>query len=415
MSLSLLKQKIIVASIEDAKLAALERMLLLSCFFNLAITALLGVLLRSYPFIDGFPLDYKNVLHGHSHFAFGGWIMPALLLLILKYFPEIKNGIGYKHWKNISLLLLFSAYGMLLTFPFQGYKPLSIFFSTLSVAAGYYLVVVLWPTLNRTSLSHRFLKAGLIYLAISATGPFATGPMIAMGHQGTPMYFDAVYFYLHFQVNGWFTFAVLALLYRWMENKGLKVTNVRSYKLFHLACAPAYLLSVLWNRPGLVFNTIGGIATLLQAIALGHLLKDLKGFKLTTLMKLGLAAFVIKIVLQLLSSIPFIAVLAYEHRNFIIAYLHLALLGSVSLFLFHFCFETFDVRTKTVKIGTALFLISFFCTELLLVLFSLGSLLGFGIPHYNEVLLLASTLFPAGLLLIFLSTRQKLRNKLQLN
>jgi len=415
MSLSLLRLKAIFASVEDVKLAALERMLLLSSFFNLFITACLGVLLRSFPFFDGFPLEYKNVLHGHSHFAFGGWIMPALLLLILKYFPELKNGIAYKHWKNICLLLLFSAYGMLLTFPFQGYKPLSIFFSTLSVAASYYLVAVIWPKLNGITVSQKFLKAGLFYLAISAIGPFATGPLIAMGKQGTPIYFNAVYFYLHFQINGWFTFAVLALLYRWMENKGFKPKNINTYKLFHLACIPAYLLSVLWNSPGLLFNIIGGTAALLQIVALFHLLKDLRGFKLMILMKLALAAFVVKIILQLISAIPFIAVMAYEHRNFVIAYLHLALLGSVSLFVFHFCFEAFGLTTRTVKTGATLFLVSFICTELLLVLFSLGSIAGFGIANYNEALMLFSCFFPAGLLLITLSIRRKLGNQFQLN
>jgi hypothetical protein len=414
MSLGVLNRKSVMIPVDEAKFAALERRLL-SSFFNLFVTACLGVLLRSYPFIDGFALDYKNVLHGHSHFAFGGWIMPVLLLLLMKSFPELRNGIAYKHWKNISLLLLFSAYGMLLTFPFQGYKPLSIFFSTLSVAAGYYLVAIMWPRLHQKTPSQQFLKAGLFYLAISAIGPFATGPLIAMGKQGTPIYFNAVYFYLHFQINGWFTFAVLALLYRWMENKGYQPKNTNAYKLFHLACVPAYLLSVLWNSPGLLFNIIGGTAALLQVAALFYLLKDLKGFKLATLMQLALAAFIIKICLQLLSALPFIALLAYEHRNFVIAYLHLALLGSISFFLFHFCFEAFALRTRSIKVGLSLFLLSFIATEILLVLFSLGSVIGFGIPNYNLLLLLCSILFPGGLLLITLSIRKKLRSQFQLN
>ncbi len=44
------------------------------CFINLLIVALLGVTLRykiafSLPFVD-----QKHLLHGHSHFAFAGWI-----------------------------------------------------------------------------------------------------------------------------------------------------------------------------------------------------------------------------------------------------------------------------------------------------------------------------------------------------
>jgi branched-subunit amino acid transport protein AzlD len=165
----------------------------------------------------------------------------------------------------------------------------------------------------------------------------------------------------------------------------------------------------------LLFNIIGGTAALLQVAALFYLLKDLKGFKLATLMQLALAAFIIKICLQLLSALPFIALLAYEHRNFVIAYLHLALLGSISFFLFHFCFEAFALRTRSIKVGLSLFLLSFIATEILLVLFSLGSVIGFGIPNYNLLLLLCSILFPGGLLLITLSIRKKLRSQFQLN
>lgn len=415
MDLGVLKQKTILASAEDVKLDALEKTLLISSFFNLFVTSCLGVFLRSYPFIDGLPLEYKNLQHGHSHFAFGGWIMPALIVLLLKKFPELRTGIAYKHWKNISLLLLFSAYGMLLTFPFQGYKPLSIFFSTLSVAASYYLIVIVWPKLNGKYVSQKFLKAGLFYLAISAIGPFATGPLIAMGKQGTPIYFNAVYFYLHFQINGWFTFAILALLYRWMENEGFIFKGSKSYLLLHTACIPAFLLSVLWNNPGLVANFIGGGAALLQVAALFYLLKDLKRFKLPILLQFGVAAFTIKIVLQLVSAIPLIAIMAYEHRNFVIAYLHLALLGSVSFFLFHFCFSAFGLITRSINVGTFFFLLAFICTELLLVFFSVGSIFNFSLPNYNATMLSLSCLFPAGLLLIILSIRKKLRGEFQLN
>jgi hypothetical protein len=73
-------------------------------FFNLFVVAVIGVALRSYPlFPISFP-SYKNLLHAHSHFAFGGWIMPVLLVLILKYFPELTNRIAFRHLKHYGCL-----------------------------------------------------------------------------------------------------------------------------------------------------------------------------------------------------------------------------------------------------------------------------------------------------------------------
>ena len=56
--------------------------------FNLMLVALLGVTLRykiafSLPFID-----QQNLLHGHSHFAFAGWVTQALMTLLVGYLSE---------------------------------------------------------------------------------------------------------------------------------------------------------------------------------------------------------------------------------------------------------------------------------------------------------------------------------------
>src|SRR5688572_14151450 len=121
-----------VSSREASRMNTLQQRLAAWSFFNLFLVACLGVLLRAYPFLDHFPLTYKNLLHGHSHFAFGGWVMPILLALILKMFPEQVQRVTFNHWRNLAVLLLVSAYGMLASFPLQGYKAMSIFFSTLS-------------------------------------------------------------------------------------------------------------------------------------------------------------------------------------------------------------------------------------------------------------------------------------------
>ena len=49
----------------------LQQKLLRICVLNFFILSLIGLLLRAYPIFDVPYFSYKNVLHGHSHFAFG--------------------------------------------------------------------------------------------------------------------------------------------------------------------------------------------------------------------------------------------------------------------------------------------------------------------------------------------------------
>ncbi|MGN6399290.1 MAG: hypothetical protein ACTHMD_02480, partial [Flavisolibacter sp.] len=133
-------------------------------------------------------------------------------------------------------------------------------------------------------------------------------------------------------------------------------------------------------------------------VGLVYLLKDLKAMPweknwISYLLLLSLAAFVIKILLQLFSAFPAIASLAYRQRNFVIAYLHLVLLGFVSAFVFAQVFESIQ-NVKAVKRGLYFFIFSFITTELLLVLnaFSLD------IPYYTQLLVLFTVFFPLGIL-----------------
>ena len=386
----------------------LSRLLFITAMVNLFIVSVLGIVLRAFPFFSFFPLTYKNLLHGHSHFAFGGWLMPAILALLLKCFPEIGKAVQYKHWRNISFLLLFSAYGMLIFFPLQGYRALSIVFSSLSIGSGFYLAVTVWKVLPllKPSVSFQFLKAGLFYMVLSSFGPLATGPLIALGKSGTPVYFDVIYFYLHFQYNGWFLFAVLALFYKYLEEKRIETNSRRVYQLLNLACIPTYFLSVLWHQPSLIFNVVAASGAVVQCVALIYLFQDLRLFKFenklaTILVKFPFASVVLKILLQLLSALPAVAVLAYNYRNFVIAYLHLVLLGCVSLFLIGWGLKSFDVaNNKALRTGIAIFVIGFVCMELFLIAAPLSSMINYTIPFYNLLLLTLSILLPLGIALV---------------
>jgi hypothetical protein len=382
------------------KLRALQRVLIIISCTNLFILAMIGLTLRAYPFIN-FPFLYKNLLHAHSHFAFGGWVMPVLTWLITKYFPSSAN-IKFVHWRNIVFLMLFSAYGMLGSFPFQGYAPTSIFFSTLSTISGFYLAIILWKVTRpeKENLPEKFLRAGLFYLVLSSIGPFSTAPLIAMGKQGTNIYFDAIYFYLHFQYNGWFTFAMLAVLYKIIGDRANEKNGNRVFTLMNLACVPAFFLSVLWHKPGIVFNLIGGVAGLLQLVALFYFLKDAMQIKwkdqfISRLVKLSIAAFALKIVLQVASAIPSVAAMAFTERNFVISYLHLVLLGFISLGAFAFILNTVP-STAAWKNPLRLFIAGFILTEILLVAQAVCAVQNVRFPGFPQWIFICTILLPVG-------------------
>ena len=393
------------------KLQPLITTVLSLSFLNLFLLSLIGTLLRSFPLISSFPLSYKNILHGHSHFAFGGWIMPVLFGLFLKYFPVAAQKIQYHHWRNIASFMFASAYGMLFSFPVQGYKAVSITFSTLSILASFYLAVMTWKSLKDEVqvTSNRFIKWGMVYCVLSSLGPFATAPLIVMGKAGSILYFDAIYFFLHFQYNGFFIFFVLGIFYRFLEKSNHQGHGKKVFQYFNISCIPTFALSLLWSQPPVWVNIIGGIGALLQLAALIYLIKDIRSisWKLNfrnSLMLICFLAFSIKLVLQVCSALPSVASMAFEQRNFVIAYLHLVLLGFVSLFVIAMVVKKGE-NLKRIKNGVLLFLVAFVSTETLLLL----NAFSVHFHSYPQTLLILSCLFPLGIFLMYqqVSTQNK--------
>src|SRR6218665_1344351 len=97
---------------------------------NLSIVALYGVTMR-YKIAFDFPFfEQKNLLHAHSHFAFSGWISQFLYAgLVLIVFPYLDKAKQRKYHVLLALNLL-ASFGMLIAFTIQGYKAISISFST---------------------------------------------------------------------------------------------------------------------------------------------------------------------------------------------------------------------------------------------------------------------------------------------
>lgn len=194
-------------------------------------------------------------------------------------------------------------------------------------------------------------------------------------------YYFSLYFYLHFQYNGFFLFGVFSLLFNVLEEKKIEFSIAKSMsfgKTLAFTCVPAYLLSILWAKPGYTFNILGGLTALVQLYALGMLIsfvsKHASDFKRTLnkssihFLLIVLAVFTAKLLLQLISAFPAIAQMAYELRPVVIAYLHMVLLGIICISLFVWYVESNRIDVESGKRIIILFLISFTGMEVCLIL-----------------------------------------------
>ena len=390
---------------------------------NLFVVAAIGVVLRykiawSLPFID-----QKHLLHGHSHFAFAGWISQAIMVLMVAYLAKEKGVPIFKKYSWLLYANLLTAYCMLIAFPIEGYGLYSIIFSTLSIIVSYAFAIVYWKDLNRLknkSISHKWFKAAVFFNAFSSLGAFALAIMMVAKIIHQNWYLAAEYFYLHFQYNGWFFFSCMGLVTAQLFQSAPVLILKRIYLLFAFAVIPAYFLSALWmNIPVWVYVLVI-IAAFAQVAAWIYMIRLIKNqnaifknpFSVTAKWLLGLAAIAlsIKLMLQLGSTIPSLSTLAFGFRPIVIGYLHLVLLGVITLFLIGFMFAAnFIVINKKTRAGAGIFAAGIIVNEIFLMTQGVAALDYIHIPYINTALLVAAVIMFAGLLLLNISQQNKLQ------
>ena len=380
--------------------------------FNLGLVALLGVTLRykiafSLPFID-----QQNLLHGHSHFAFSGWITQALMTLLTGYLSEKTSKDYFPKYRWILYFNAITAYGMLISFPIQGYGFVSIMFSTMSVVASYYFVVLFWKDLNRIpvrSVSHSWFKLALLGNVISSAGPFSLAYMMASHNMHQNWYLASIYFYLHFQYNVWFIFTCMGLLSYRLSAMGVSEESLkRVFSCFALAALPTYFLSVLWWHIPVWLYIIVVLAAVCQLAGWVLLIRLVK--KKATLIRNDIILFSrilfiffgialgIKLLLQTASVIPAISRMAFGFRPIVIGYLHLILLGIITIFIlaYSFTFRQIQVNAGT-KQGIIVFVTAIVFNELLLMIQGVSDLLYTGVPGMQYWLFAAACMLLGGI------------------
>lgn len=368
---------------------------------NLCIVASLGVLMR---YKIGFEFPYfnqKNILHSHSHFAFAGWITHTLMTLMVYYLQDKIGVLDTNKYKKIIIANLICSYGMLVFFIIQGYGMFSIFFSTASIlvsyAFGYYYLKDL-KKIDTDLAAINWFRAAVIFNIISSFGTFYLAYMMASKNVIQDLYLSSIYYFLHFQYNGWFFFGCIGLLFGFLNLKKSDHSFFEiSFKLFAFACIPAYFLSILWLKVPVWIYIITAFAATIQVFAwfklLFILIKTQKEFinNFAPLLRYILCfvalALSIKFILQLGSTIPVLSQMAFGFRPIVIAYLHLVLLAVISLFLLFYIYaKHFIILNSKIKIGLIIFSLGVFFNELVLAVQGIASFSYTMIPYVNEIL-----------------------------
>ncbi len=380
------------------------------CFF--AIAAFLGTVLRAYPFLQ-LPLDYKHLMHAHSHIAILGWIYVGLTALLYYIYREESPS---KLFKVLFWAMNLSLIGMLLSFPIQGYALFSIFFSTLFLFVTYgFTYWLLKKQVLGTTTSGLFIRGALFYLVLSSFGPWGLGPIIALEAQHTIWYRIAVYFYLHFQYSGWMMMALLGLLFKFLESRGVAIPlnqTKRLVQLVHYSVIAGFFVNVLWTNPPGYLYVLAGSGGMAFLIALGNmysLLKTPLNTLLHPMQKLILAGIfvllLVKTLGQTLGSIPYFMEVINRQLDLVISYLHLIFLGVISLSLLWFAqlFQLIYLPKKYV-LG---FVMGFVLTEVLLIYRAVNSLLKNPlIPYFHAFMIVGSALMAISILGILLKKKR---------
>ncbi len=376
------------------------------------VAALIGTLLR-WAFVEEVSwLHYRYWVHAHSHVAMLGWLYLALFALMVRVFA------GEKAWKygRLAVITGLSVAGMMIAFPVEGYGTWSITFSVLHSLLSYVFVFRLWKDQKATGLARLFLQGSLIFLVVSTLALWSMPVILTQGLQGKAIYYMAVQFYLHFQFNGWFTFACLALFFHWAASAGTEwpVKNGRLFfLLLAISCLLTYALSIAWSNPGPLVFGINSMGVVCQLVALlyffgglkkvHHRLRRMADGWTRVLLGVAFGAFITRILIQSVVFWPAVATISFTIRNFVLGFIHLILLGTVTFFVLAYARRTGLVLLDRglATWGLVLLLSGFAGSEALLFLQGLLIWMGQGfIPFYHESLFAVSVLLPLGVALI---------------
>ena len=377
-------------------------------FLYFIITILLGLSLRVSYIADVF-FNIRHVTHSHSHIGLLGWIYTILSSLICQYFLRETDR---KPYFILFLCTQFCILGMLFSFPFGGYFLYSIIFSSLFIICTYWFSIFFLKrskkynfirfsisksvdTEHDKPLSLKFVHWGIYFLILSSIGIWLLPLAIVKAGKGSDWYNSALYFFLHFQYNGWFLAVLFGLLVGEIEYKSLLNSKRLKGALYNFVIGTIGSVTLSWvgffNEPILyIIGNISGFLLLASIFELYRAYIQLE--KPAFLMQMFLLLCMLKTIFMFLGSFPWIAEVVLPNREFVISYLHFTFLGVIGFGVLHFLEKNLHIHFPYWSLS--LYTTAFVGSEILITYKGIAILCELFVPdNYYLLLVVFSSLF----------------------
>ncbi|HEY1021335.1 MAG TPA: hypothetical protein VGE06_03440, partial [Flavisolibacter sp.] len=348
--------------------------------------------------------------------------LALLTLLIYDVLPEEKG--RKKIYQSVLWGIEISSLGMAFTFPFWGYTAVSIGFSSLYIVVTYVFGWVFWKDMQRQHL-HVTVKmtslGAVASLLLSAIGPAVLSYILITHSTNSLLYRDAVYTFLHFQYNGFFTLAIFAAFFSYWLKKGASLPPAaKTFSIFLLlSLVPSLCLALLWHNL-IIFYVLGAFGCLCILVSVFYFFPLYRESSRNAVFPQAAArllwaaaaiSFVLKMILTIGTIYPPLGNAVYGARPVIIGFLHLVFLGFVSFFILSNVVEAgyFDRHRKTIAWPFYLFGLGVLFNEVFLMLQGLEILLKTNSPVYYWLLWIGAILLFLGslaLAFVFFTTRR---------
>jgi hypothetical protein len=373
---------------------------------------LMGLVLRAAFVWEIDWLDYRNMLHGHSHVALLGWLYLGFFLMIhARLLPKEKASKPIYTW--LFWLTQFSVVGMMIAFPLQGYAGFSIFFSSLHILLSYLFAYNVWKDhLKENDQISLLLKTSLTFQVLSTFGVWGVAFIMGSGGGGGVLYQVAIQFYLHFQFNGWLLFALLTVVLKDFNLK-FPIKKFRAiYYILLLSQILTFALVLYWAYQTNWSYYINALGVVLQLFGLVLILVYRKSFEFNlpsrlsksakSFLMLALIIGLLRVLFQALLVLPELAEMAVMLRLFIIGFIHLNMLGLFSAYLMFSFYNKYVLRPagnrRDFRPDVWAFYLGFIGSELLLFVQGLFYWKEWGrFAYFHEGLFIFSCFLPLGI------------------
>lgn len=329
-------------------------------FLLAAITGFIYRVGMLYPLPNSF--DLINIRHAHSHLMFFNWVSVPIMIWMSSILGEQTTiSINHKRYKICLYTMLLLGFLAFPFFLFFGYQSISIGSANLPVAAMLSGLVMLtwywfgWLYFNdrkqvKPTLSLSIFDGALVSLFVSSLGAWGVSVFQFSGVHN-PLYSSALtHFFLAVFTEGWAFLGILGIIWSQISDQNISFSSGWLWKPILIGSMLIFPFSLTQSlvTPLMLISAKTGLLLIVISLSLHlylFLSKKLKGFVWKTI--LILIGF--KIFFQLIANLP-LDIWPGEH-GIRILYLHLLLLGIVSITIFQ-SFQT-ELQPVPVKVLTA--------------------------------------------------------------